>query len=170
MLDSKDLRRTVVIENVEPVVDGGRYPVKREVGTVLEVTADIFKEGHDVLARLPPYRRADEPTWRETPMRLVDNDRWAGAFPLDRQRALSLHDRGAGRRRSRSWLADFAKRVDAGQDVASELRRARRWCAAPPAAPPADAGRARRVGRAHRGRAGPARRRSASRRTPRWRR
>ena len=28
-LSSKDLRRTVVIEAVEPLVDGGRYPVKR---------------------------------------------------------------------------------------------------------------------------------------------
>ena len=49
MLDPKDLRRTVVIEHVAPVVDGGRYPVKREVGDRVEVSADIFKEGHDVL-------------------------------------------------------------------------------------------------------------------------
>src|SRR4029434_6915396 len=120
MLDSKDLRRTVVIENVEPVVDGGRYPVKREVGIVLEVTADIFKEGHEVLRAFLKYRRADESTWRETPMRFVDNDRWAGAFtPTDNARYLyaieALADAFA------SWLADFAKRVDAGQDVASEL-------------------------------------------------
>src|SRR2546421_6552938 len=40
-------RRTVVIEAVAPAVDGGRYPVKREVGAVLEVTADVFKEGHE---------------------------------------------------------------------------------------------------------------------------
>ncbi|PYO46767.1 MAG: hypothetical protein DMD84_25225, partial [Candidatus Rokuibacteriota bacterium] len=44
-----DLRRTVVIEAIAPNVDGGRYPVKREVGAVFEVSADIFKEGHDVL-------------------------------------------------------------------------------------------------------------------------
>src|SRR5205814_1454909 len=39
-----DLRRTVVIEAIAPNVDGGRYPVKREVGAVFEVSADIFKE------------------------------------------------------------------------------------------------------------------------------
>ena len=78
-----DPKRTVVIENVAPAVDGGRYPVKREAGTVLEVSADIFTEGHDVLVAFLKYRRADEPVWREAPMRHVDNDRWAGSFALE---------------------------------------------------------------------------------------
>jgi len=56
-----DPKRTVVIENVAPAVDGGRYPVKREAGTVLEVSADIFTEGHDVLVAFLKYQRADEP-------------------------------------------------------------------------------------------------------------
>jgi len=55
-------RRTVVIEAVAPTVDGGRYPVKGEVGAVLEVTADIFKEGHEVLVASLKYRRAAERT------------------------------------------------------------------------------------------------------------
>jgi starch synthase (maltosyl-transferring) len=121
LLDAKELRRTVVIENVAPLVDGGRYPVKREVGMPLEVTADIFKEGHDVLRAFLKYRRADEPDWRESPMRFVDNDRWAGAFtPTDNTRYLYTIE--AVGDAFRSWLADFAKRVEAGQDVASELK------------------------------------------------
>ena len=31
-------------------MDGGRYPVKRIVGDVVQVGADIFREGHDILA------------------------------------------------------------------------------------------------------------------------
>jgi starch synthase (maltosyl-transferring) len=121
MLDSKDLRRTVVIENVAPLVDGGRYPVKREVGMPLEVTADIFKEGHEVLRAFLKYRRTDESDWREAPMRFVDNDRWAGRFtPTDNTRYLYTIE--ALTDAFRSWLADFVKRVDAGQDVASELK------------------------------------------------
>ena len=121
MLDPKDLRRTVVIENVAPLVDGGRYPVKREVGMVLEVSADIFKEGHEVLRAFLKYRRADESVWRETPMRFVDNDRWAGAFtPSDNARYLYTIEAMADA--FGSWLADLAKRVEAGQDVASELK------------------------------------------------
>jgi starch synthase (maltosyl-transferring) len=116
-----DPRRTVVIEAVAPAVDGGRYAVKREVGAMLEVTADIFKEGHDVLVAFIKYRRAAESAWRETPMRHVDNDRWAGAFPLDAV-GRWVFTIEALADPYRSWLADVAKRHAAGQDVASELR------------------------------------------------
>ena len=115
-----DLKRTVLIENVAPAVDGGRYPVKREVGAVFEVAADIFKEGHEVLVAFLLYRRAGEREWRETPMRLVDNDRWTGAFTL-RENARWVYTIEALADPFRSWLADLAKRVEAGQDVASEL-------------------------------------------------
>jgi len=115
-----ELKRTVVIEAITPVVDGGRYPVKREVGAVFEVSADIFKDGHDVLVAFLLYRRADERAWRETPMRFVDNDRWAGSFTLT-DNARWVYTIEALADPFRSWLADLAKRVDAGQDVASEL-------------------------------------------------
>ncbi|MGH7390795.1 MAG: maltotransferase domain-containing protein, partial [Candidatus Rokuibacteriota bacterium] len=119
-MDPPDLRRTVIIEHVAPVVESGRHAVKREVGDVVEVAADIFKEGHDVLVAFLHYRRAEDAAWREAPMQLVDNDRWAGAFTLERAgRWLftieALPDPFA------SWLADLGKRRDAGQDVASEL-------------------------------------------------
>lgn len=121
MLDAKDLRRTVVIDNVGPAVDGGRYPIKREVGGRVEVSADVFKEGHEVLVVFLKHKRADEPTWRETPMGFVDNDRWAGVFTVEAN-ARHLYTIEALPDPFRSWLADLAKRVAAGQDVASELR------------------------------------------------
>ena len=121
MLDAKDLRRTIVIEDVAPTVDGGRYPIKREVGGRVEVSADVFKEGHDLLLVFLKYRRLDEPAWRETPMRFVDNDRWAGAFSVDTN-ARYVYTIEALPDAFRSWLADLGKRVAAGQDVASELR------------------------------------------------
>ena len=121
MLDAKDLRRTVVIENVAPAVDGGRYPIKREVGGRVEVSADVFKEGHEVLVVFLKHKRADEPTWRETAMGFVDNDRWAGVFTVEAN-ARHLYTIEALPDPFRSWLADLAKRVAAGQDVTSELR------------------------------------------------
>ena len=113
-------RRTVVIENVAPAVDGGRYAAKREIGARLEVSADIFKEGHDVLVAFVRYRPETETAWRESPMRFVDNDRWAGEITLD---ALGrwLFTIEAVADPFQSWLADLAKRVEAGQDVTSEL-------------------------------------------------
>ena len=40
----------VVIERVEPELDGGRHAIKRVVGDVVEVEADIFCDGHDKIA------------------------------------------------------------------------------------------------------------------------
>ena len=40
----------ILIEDVYPAVDGGRYPVKRVAGEPVEVWADIFRDGHAVLA------------------------------------------------------------------------------------------------------------------------
>jgi starch synthase (maltosyl-transferring) len=120
MPDPARLKRTVVIEAVAPAVDGGRHPVKREVGDWLEVSADIFKEGHEVLRAFLRHRRAADGGWREAPMRLVDNDRWAGGFRLEdntryRFTIEALPDP------FRSWLEDLRKRTEAGQDVQSEL-------------------------------------------------
>jgi starch synthase (maltosyl-transferring) len=116
-----ELKRTMVIENVAPTVDGGRYALKREVGAVLEVSADIFKEGHDVLVAFLLYRRLDERGWHEIAMRHVDNDRWAGAFTLA-ENARYVYTLEALADPFRSWLVDLGKRVDARQDVASELK------------------------------------------------
>src|SRR6185312_569674 len=40
----------IAIECVSPSLDDGRWAVKRILGDSLEVTADIFKDGHDVVA------------------------------------------------------------------------------------------------------------------------
>ncbi len=73
---------SAVIENLEPLIDGGRYPVKRVVGEDLVVEADIFKDGHDVVAAVLKWRILGKQQWRETPMVFVDNDRWRGVCTL----------------------------------------------------------------------------------------
>ena len=35
-----DGRRRVVIENVQPEIDSGRFPIKRIMGQIIEVQAD----------------------------------------------------------------------------------------------------------------------------------
>lgn len=70
----------VMIEAVQPTVDGGRFPAKRIVGQAVTVTADVFMDGHDVLAARLRYRAADEKAWREAPMVLVNNDIHRASF------------------------------------------------------------------------------------------
>ena len=69
---------TAVIENLQPLIDGGRYPVKRVVGEDLAVEADIFKDGHDVVAAILKWRMVGATHWHETAMTHLDNDRWGG--------------------------------------------------------------------------------------------
>jgi starch synthase (maltosyl-transferring) len=114
-------RRPLVISQVRPTVDDGRYPVKREVGDCLTVTADIFKEGHDALAAVILYRSQDEPEWREAPLRPVGNDAWVGSFPLEANTRYSFTIE-AWTDRFGSWADDVARRAEGGQvDLSSEL-------------------------------------------------
>jgi starch synthase (maltosyl-transferring) len=114
-------RRPIVIEQVRPAVDDGRHPVKRVVGDVLTITADIFKEGNDLLAASIRFRAAGEAEWRETPLRLVDNDGWAGSFRLEantryRYTVLAWTDAFG------SWVEEMRRRLAGGQvDLTSEL-------------------------------------------------
>lgn len=73
---------TVVIENLEPLVDGGRHPIKRVVGDDLVVEADVFKDGHDHVSALLKWRKQGDVAWNETPMTALINDRWTATCSL----------------------------------------------------------------------------------------
>ncbi|HET7874452.1 MAG TPA: alpha-1,4-glucan--maltose-1-phosphate maltosyltransferase [Methylomirabilota bacterium] len=117
----KERRCPIVIEHVQPAVDEGRFPCKRELGERLEVSADIFKEGHEVLDAVILYRAQDEPGWTEAPMRLVGNDRWGGQFPLERNTRY-LYTIEAWTDVFGSWVEEMERRLAGGQtDLTSEL-------------------------------------------------
>ena len=73
--------KTVVIENLWPQIEGGLYPIKRIPGESVEVFADIFKEGHDVVLAMVKWRTTGTKKWQESPMTHVGQDRWKGSFP-----------------------------------------------------------------------------------------
>jgi starch synthase (maltosyl-transferring) len=108
--------RRVVIENVEPEIDGGRYPIKRTIGEKVRVTADIFADGHDQLGAMLLYRFTDEENWREAEMRLVVNDRWEGEFVTE-QLGRYFYTVVGWVDPFRTWTSNFRKRVEAGQDI-----------------------------------------------------
>ncbi|HEY3601876.1 MAG TPA: maltotransferase domain-containing protein, partial [Chthoniobacterales bacterium] len=71
-----------IIENLEPLIEGGRYAIKRVVGEDVVVEADIFKDGHDIVAAALKWRVVGQREWHESAMRFVDNDRWRGIFSV----------------------------------------------------------------------------------------
>src|SRR6266851_8409163 len=109
-------RKRVAIESVSPEIDGGRFPAKRTVGEKVAVEADIFADGHDALACVIRYRHEGQSDWTEVPMVPLVNDRWRAEFvvtELGRYR-FTIE---AWVDRFGTWSRQFAKRVEAGQDV-----------------------------------------------------
>jgi starch synthase (maltosyl-transferring) len=115
-----DASRRIVIEDVYPELDCGRYAVKREVGDTVTVWADLFKEGHDAIAAAVRYRPEDEDAWRETRMRFHDNDRWTGTFTVDRNLRW-YYTVVAWTDVFGTWVSDLRKKYEAAQDVELEL-------------------------------------------------
>ncbi|MGV7216117.1 maltotransferase domain-containing protein [Bradyrhizobium sp. UFLA05-112] len=69
-----------LIEGVYPLVDGGRFPVKRVAGERVDVWADIYRGGHDAVGAALLWRREQDREWQRTPMLHHGNDRWVAAF------------------------------------------------------------------------------------------
>ena len=110
----------VVIESVSPQVDGGRFPTKTTLGDSVDVTADVFADGHDMVACILRYRPASARAWSETPMELLGNDRWRGSFtPTElgpwQFEVMGWIDQFA------TWLDGLQKKLAAGLDVDVEL-------------------------------------------------
>lgn len=111
-----DGRKRVVIENVKPEIDGGRYPVKRVTGEGVKVTADIFTDGHDSVSASLLYRSGAGKEWMESPMKYIENDRWDGEFIVEGVGKYFYTVRG-WIDHFRTWQKDLRKRMDAGQDL-----------------------------------------------------
>jgi len=117
--------RQILIEHVWPDIDCGRYPAKRVVGDVIEVQADIFRDGHDLIAATLRYRHVlvsetDDAVWQEVPMRMIDNDRWSGRFALS---ALGryCYQIEAWNDRFGTWQHDMESRINAEQVSESDV-------------------------------------------------
>ena len=108
----------VAVEAVEP---GGDFPTKIVVGREITITADIFGDGHDVLAADLLWQPADTTDWQRIPMRKLLNDRW--------QARLRTESIGINRYAVEGWwdnwgtyTHDILAKVAAGQDVKLELQ------------------------------------------------
>ncbi len=113
---------TVVIENLKPLLDGGRYPVKRAIGEDLTVEADIYKDGHDVVSAVLKWRKRGEARWHETPMLPIpdQNDRWSAVCSFFVNAAYEYTIEAWGDL-FLSWQHEFQTKFKAGQeDLRSE--------------------------------------------------
>ena len=116
-------RHRIYIEDVYPLVDGGRFPVKRTIGEEVEVWADIFRDGQVVLAAELLWRREGE-KWFRVPMALHDNDRWRGSFTPHKS-GRYVYAIEAWTDVFATWRRDFLAKRAAGMDIRLEVEEGR---------------------------------------------
>lgn len=74
------LKDNLVIENIRPQIEGGRFMLKREPGDSVTIQADIFRHSHEKYDAAIMYRHISKKKWEKVPMHFVDNDLWEGTF------------------------------------------------------------------------------------------
>lgn len=108
----------IPVVDVQPVLEGGRWPAKAVVGEAVEVTATVFREGHDAVAASAVLVAPDGSVHTTTRMTVVNKG-------LDTYRADLVPD-ATGRWSFRvegwsdpygTWVHDATIKVDAGVDV-----------------------------------------------------
>jgi len=111
----------VIIENVQPNIEGGRYIAKGIINDEFTVTADIFADGHDVINAHLLYREKGKKAWSETPFKHLGNDAWSASFTPNKQQYFEYKIE-AWIDYALTWHYGLCKKIDAGQFVAVELR------------------------------------------------
>ena len=111
----------LAIERPSPCVDGGRFAVKRTLGELVTVEADVIADGHDVLGIALRWKTPEDAAWHEQPMSALGNDRWTAGFPL---RCLGVHHYQvvAWRDAFATYRDELAKKHAAGVPIDLELR------------------------------------------------
>jgi starch synthase (maltosyl-transferring) len=112
----------IQIQRVTPQVDCGRYAVKRTAGDRIDVTARIFRDGHELLGGAVRFKPAGATRWSEAPLEPLGNDEWAGTFEVDDRLGTWCYRVEAWVDRVASFQHELRRKADAGQkDLSGEL-------------------------------------------------
>jgi starch synthase (maltosyl-transferring) len=115
------LSERIRIEHIQPIVDCGRFPAKRTVGDVVEVSATVFRDGHEIVGAAVLYRGPGKGRFRSAPLEPQGNDLFTGSFEVT-ECGLWQFAIEAWTDRAATWRDELRRRVAGGQkDLASEL-------------------------------------------------
>ncbi|HKY75011.1 MAG TPA: maltotransferase domain-containing protein, partial [Acidimicrobiia bacterium] len=111
----------IVIEGIRPSTPSG-YPAKAVVGRPVRITADVFRDGHDILAARVRWRRRNgaKGKWATAPMHPLGNDRFEGVIEPSELGAHEFVIEGWTDRLA-TWRHEVSVKLAAGQAVELEL-------------------------------------------------
>lgn len=118
---TKNGKLRVIIEGVQPVVDGGLYPAKRTVGERVDVTAHIFADGHDHIRARVNYRKQGAKEWNTVEMHPTFNDEWMASFYVE-EKGIYEFTVAAWIDHFDTWYDGIKKKIKAKVDVSLELQ------------------------------------------------
>jgi starch synthase (maltosyl-transferring) len=110
----------VVIDDIRPQLDCGKFFIKRVVGETVSVSADILPDGHDVMQAEVLFKHQSERKWREARMHPTGNDRWEASFSVEKQGFYQYKVRGWVDY-ALNWQHGIEAKIEDGQYVRSEL-------------------------------------------------
>ncbi|MBI1184380.1 DUF3416 domain-containing protein [bacterium] len=111
----------VIIENVRPNLENGRYYAKGVHNDPFTVTADIFADGHDIINAHLLYMVAGKKKWLEVPFNFLGNDAWSATFILSSRHYFDYKVE-AWIDYALTWHSGLIKKLEAGLQVAVELQ------------------------------------------------
>ena len=114
-------RARVVIENVSPQVEGGKFPIKRIAGEAVYVTADMIADGHDVISARLMFRKTGTKKWLENPLNHTENDSWEGHFRVETEGEYEYAVVGWVDH-AMTWFKGFQKKLAAADELGLDIR------------------------------------------------
>lgn len=110
----------IVVENVAPQINGGTIFIKRVVDEIVNVTADVLVDGHDVIQASLLYKHESEKEWTETRMNPTFNDEFSASFQTTKQGFYHYKVEGWVDY-ALNWQHGIQRKIDDYQHVNSEL-------------------------------------------------
>lgn len=115
-----DGRQRVIIENVSPELNGGKYPAKSAEGGLIVVEADIFVDGADTISAEICARPSGSSEWLRSPMLSQGNDHWSGSFSVGSPGTYD-YTIEAWVDHFQTWQKGLTKKIEARQEISLDL-------------------------------------------------
>jgi starch synthase (maltosyl-transferring) len=119
----------IVIENVKPQLDSGTFFIKRIIGQKVIITANIFSDGHDVVACSVKFKHEKDKKWQEVRMTETGNDEWIAEFKVEKQGFYTYFVEGWVDY-ALNWQHGTERKINDNQHVKSELLEGAEYCQA----------------------------------------
>ena len=117
----------IIIENVLPQLDGGAFFIKRIIGQNVDVSANVFGDGHDIIACCVKYKHENEKKWQEVRLSPTGNDEWNATFKAEKQGYYSYFIEGWVDY-ALNWQHGTERKIQDNQHVKSELLEGAEYC------------------------------------------